>query len=102
MSQNSQNNNNRPVKKQGRTPARYKMRCYFVDGNKFDYRGDDQRKRLMGRRNIFIKTELEALVMIFNEIRERVKTAVIYDNNLPADQSLLFKYKDGVVHINNL
>lgn len=86
----------------GNPVARYSMKCYFVDGREFTYRGDHTKRIMEKEKNLRFRNEVEALVCKFNEVKQRIVTGVLYDNSLPASEAVLFKYSNGKILINRL
>lgn len=93
----------------GKPVAKFTLFCKFLPEEKagklvegqFTYRSD-RVTIAYARSNKHFENEKQALVHKLNEILERVKFCVMYDNSQPKGFDVLFKFANGQEIINNL
>ncbi len=89
--------------KSGKIRSRYTLKCEFNDGNTFTYRSDNclAHYHQKGYKSI---SELDALVLRFNELRKLLFDAKLFDNSKPKPEDLIMHFSGSIsqVLINHL
>ncbi|MBS1635215.1 MAG: hypothetical protein JST26_04775 [Bacteroidetes bacterium] len=79
------------ITRQGKIRATFTLKCKFNDGNRFTYRSDLNliNYQKQGYKNL---TELDALILKFTSLQQRIKECMLFDNRKPPGEDLLMHY----------